>query len=135
MPRLAAAFDLCTGCGICQLACSFRQTGNQFNPRWALLRIELRQEGLISWPVACAQCRNAFCLSVCPAGAIHREDNGIVTIKTELCTGCGLCSQYCPLQVITVRNGVAYKCDLCQGQPECVAACPAGALMVVAEEG
>lgn len=128
--RLLADFDLCTGCTLCQLACSVEKSGNAFNPRHALLRVEMGDEGLVHRPVVCAQCRNPFCQRVCPEGAIERNDDGVLLIDATKCTGCGLCAEYCQLKVIVMGDATANKCDLCGGRAECVRACPTGALQV-----
>ncbi|MBF7082153.1 4Fe-4S binding protein [Desulfallas sp. Bu1-1] len=51
-----------------------------------------------------------------------------VVIK-ELCIGCGVCSQMCPMQAISVRVKTAHvdtgRCNDCE---ECVFACPNGAI-------
>ena len=120
-------FDLCTGCSICQMACSQTKTGGT-NPRLAL--ISLKKHGLIIQPVVCAQCQNAFCMQVCPIEAIHRDSNGTVIINEEKCSGCGLCAEACQIGMVLFdrKKKVARKCDLCDGDPECVKYCPTGAL-------
>lgn len=72
-------------------------------------------------------------MTVCPAKAITRSDQGIVVIDDDLCIGCGLCAQYCPIDMIHINSEIkkAYKCELCQGSPLCVEACPTGALELV----
>lgn len=133
--RIISHFDLCTGCTICQLACSTSKTGGT-NPRLALLRIKLTSDGLVNEPVVCQQCANPFCLRVCPRKAIARqEETGAVVIDQELCNGCGLCARYCHLGVILIRDRKAVKCDLCGGEPECVKYCPAGALELMETGG
>lgn len=120
-----AHVDLCTGCGLCLLACSFKIRG-EFNPRGALMRVELRPDGLLNVPVVCEQCVNPFCQRVCPSEAVYRE--GAVKIEASKCTGCGICVEYCPFGVIRMVDKKAFKCELCGGEPECIKACPMGAL-------
>jgi Fe-S-cluster-containing dehydrogenase component len=122
-------FDKCTGCRICQLACSLAFTGG-FNPRRARLAIHPKTEHLYHLPVVCSQCENAYCMQVCPAKAITRSPGGIVTIDADKCIGCALCIHYCPVDMVHLDPDThkAVKCDLCQGAPACVAACPTGAL-------
>ncbi len=124
--KLHADFDLCTGCAICTLKCSQAKTGG-YNPRFARLRLENRMEGLVTEPVVCNQCENAFCMHVCPVSAIQKH-NGIPIIDRETCIGCGRCKAYCPKDVIVMQDRKAGKCDLCQGDPICVKNCPTGAL-------
>ena len=132
--RIRANFDRCTGCDICRLECSMEKHGG-YNPRLALLRVEAGGEGLYSFPVVCHQCENAFCLKVCPHGAIVRDERlNIPVVLEENCRKCGLCVNYCPLQVIVKdEQGKACKCDLCGGDPLCVQVCPTGALTLVQE--
>lgn len=75
-------------------------------------------------------------MNVCTAKAIHRTEQGIVEIDQDKCVGCGLCAQFCPMDVILScpETRKAYKCDLCQGKPLCVEACPTGALELVHRE-
>ncbi|MBN2439327.1 MAG: 4Fe-4S binding protein [Deltaproteobacteria bacterium] len=80
------------------------------------------------WGIAlCNQCGEPACVPSCPTGALSRNDNGIVTVGQELCTGCGSCESSCPYDGIYVDD-IAVKCDYCGGEPKCVAACPHGVL-------
>jgi Fe-S-cluster-containing dehydrogenase component len=68
---------------------------------------------------------------VCPAGAISRsEATGALEIDQERCVGCKMCLMACPFgaPVVLPATGKMTKCDLCQGDPECVKFCPEGAL-------
>lgn len=126
-------FDLCTGCGICQLACSARLLGG-YNPHRAVIRIRHDCENLYHFPVVCNQCDNAYCANVCPVGAIERNpDTGAMVVDRDRCVGCNLCRRYCPIGVVGVDPELkkSVKCDLCGGSPSCAAACPTGALRVI----
>ncbi|HKJ99672.1 MAG TPA: 4Fe-4S dicluster domain-containing protein [Desulfotignum sp.] len=85
--------------------------------------------------MVCSQCENAYCMQVCPVGAITRTTQGVVQIDAEQCVGCALCVQYCPVDMVHLDPDTrkAVKCELCQGDPACVAACPAGALEFVSD--
>lgn len=127
---IQTSFDLCTGCGLCQLTCSERLLGG-YNPHRAVLKIEHRSENLYHFPVVCNQCENAYCANVCPAGAISRNSaTGAMVVDHVKCVACNLCHRYCPIHVVGVDPGLkkSIKCDLCEGRPECVEACPTGAL-------
>lgn len=129
---IKTSFDRCTGCGLCQLACSFQFLGG-YNPGRSLLRIESARENLYHFPVVCSQCENAFCANVCPVKAISRDGRtGALIIDPETCVACGLCSEWCPIHMTHIDPDLktAVKCDLCQGDPACVRACPTGALTI-----
>lgn len=136
-PFLKTSFDLCTGCEICCLACAERLLGG-FNPRRAVLRISHERENLYHFPIVCNQCENPYCAHVCPVEAISRDGKtGALVVDRETCIGCGLCGQYCPLEVVMVdpELGKSIKCDLCEGDPVCAQACPTGALVFVRPGG
>ncbi|MFZ7128420.1 MAG: 4Fe-4S dicluster domain-containing protein [Desulfobacterales bacterium] len=123
-------FDVCTGCSLCQLACTERYLGG-YNPHRALLSVAHRSENLYHFPSVCHQCGNAYCANVCPTNAIRRnETTGAWVVDPETCIGCGLCVRYCPVGMARLDpdTGKSVKCDLCGGEPACVAACPTGAL-------
>ncbi|MFP4030244.1 MAG: 4Fe-4S dicluster domain-containing protein [Desulfococcaceae bacterium] len=129
-------FDRCTGCALCQLACAERHFGG-YNPRRALLRVTHRRENLYHFPEVCNQCRNPYCAIVCPVKAIGRNpETGAMTVDPAVCIGCGLCGRYCPVGMIRLdpESKKSVKCDLCGGDPACVAACPTGALEIVRVE-
>lgn len=123
-------FDLCTGCELCQITCSHRLLGG-YNPHRALLSITHARENLYHFPAVCNQCDNAYCATVCPVDAIERSDStGAMIVDHEKCVACGMCSRYCPIQMIWVDPDLkkSVKCDLCDGDPACVTVCPTGAL-------
>lgn len=126
-------FDLCTGCSLCQLACSARLLGG-YNPHRAVLKIEHRSENLYHFPVVCNQCTNAYCANVCPVEAISRAPaTGAMVVDHDKCVACNLCHRYCPIHVVGVDATLkkSIKCDLCNGNPQCVQICPTGALQLV----
>ncbi|MBF0235136.1 MAG: 4Fe-4S dicluster domain-containing protein, partial [Desulfamplus sp.] len=131
-PFIKTNFDLCTGCSICQLACSMVHKMG-FNPRSSHLLIHHKRENLYHMPVVCNHCKNPYCMNVCPAKAYEKLNNGTVVIDPQKCVGCGICVKYCPegLVHISFETKKAVKCDMCQGYPECVKACPTGALELV----
>jgi Fe-S-cluster-containing dehydrogenase component len=77
-----------------------------------------------SVPSICFQCPKPDCLKACPEEAIFKNDRGIVVIDAQKCDGCGDCVDACPYGMIEqYSSGKAYKCDLCGGNPACVAEC------------
>ena len=121
--------DKCTGCRLCELACSLRNAG-EFNPARARIQA-IGFEELFVLPVTCFQCEKPYCADVCPTGAIGKDETtGIVRVSTDKCTGCKMCLLACPFGniVFSHEEGVAVKCELCDGIPECVSICPTKAL-------
>lgn len=119
----------CTGCHSCEVWCSFHHF-QVCNPSLARLTIIADEEKGLFVPEVCYHCKDPWCMNVCPADAITRdEDTGAVIISQELCTGCLACVDACPFQVIKVgTEGLAFKCDLCEGNPACVWSCTRGAI-------
>ena len=53
------------------------------------------------------------------------------TVDTDKCTGCGDCVDVCPLEAITVQDGLAVVDeDLCTECGLCTDECPNGAISV-----
>ena len=70
-------------------------------------------------------------MRVCPVGAIQLDPGtGAYVVDSDRCFGCRMCSLVCPFAAITSdrRSGKAIKCDLCDGNPACVAVCAPEAL-------
>lgn len=130
---LCANVEKCTGCKMCQLACSMKNFG-EYNPDKSRIRVFNFQEEAYSVPVVCKQCNDAWCAKICPAGAITvkvDKDNEYkaVVVDKESCTGCNMCVESCPFGNIRPdEEGYADKCELCGGDPECVKVCLRGAL-------
>ena len=86
--------------------------------------------------VACNHCSNPACVKVCPTGAMHKDDRGMVTVDDQRCIGCGYCALSCPYRAPKVDReaGHSAKCDGCGARvaegkrPICVEACPLRAL-------
>ena len=91
----------------------------------------------VAVPLLCHHCEDAPCITVCPTGAVSREDEEApVIVDQELCIGCKACIVACPfgLMRLSPEGKTAVKCDLCidrlkRGElPVCVTSCPSGAL-------
>jgi Fe-S-cluster-containing hydrogenase component 2 len=76
--------------------------------------------------MSCQQCQDAPCQIGCPVGAISRDEGmGRVTVDYTTCIGCRTCVSVCPFGAMnfnTVDRKVI-KCDLCDGDPQCVRFC------------
>ena len=53
----------------------------------------------------------------------------VAKVDSEKCTGCGICANMCPVEAVSLENGLA-KVDeqRCTGCGICVQNCPQGAL-------
>jgi len=86
----------------------------------------------LSVPMICEQCDPAPCETVCPTKAITRNaKTDALNVDPDKCTGCKECIGACPFGAVSVRKGVALKCDLCDGEPECAKVCVPGAIRYV----
>ncbi|MBW1962891.1 MAG: 4Fe-4S dicluster domain-containing protein [Deltaproteobacteria bacterium] len=115
----------CTGCKSCMLICSFYHT-DAFSYEDARLWIEKNESRGISTPVVCRNCDDAPCIEACPVEAIGRKPpHGWTIIDETLCNGCGECVVVCPYEAVQMHpeRDVAVKCDLCDGDPQCVRVC------------
>lgn len=122
--------DYCVACRNCEYACAFEH-GGDFRRRDSRIRVNFYPEDRVCIPLTCLQCADAWCVEVCPAGAIERDaQTGVVTIDAARCAGCKMCLLACPFGNIHFDevDDVSRKCDLCGGDPACVRACIAGAL-------
>jgi Fe-S-cluster-containing dehydrogenase component len=86
-------------------------------------------------PKLCNQCQSPPCVQVCPVGATHSTEEGVVLVDRKACVGCKYCIQACPYgaRFLDHRLGVVDKCTWCYHRitkgmpPACVEVCPVGA--------
>jgi len=124
--------EKCTGCRLCEIACSlFHEKVS--NPSRARIHIVKWEDAGLYLPMVCQQCETPICEIVCPMHAIKRDDKtGALLIDKDLCVGCKLCVMFCPLGGIIIgKNREISKCDLCGGDPLCVKFCIPGALQYI----
>lgn len=123
--------DACTGCRACMVACSLVKE-KVFSLSDARIWIPKMESICLSVPIICEQCDPAPCKTVCPTKAIIKDvKTSALVVDTDKCIGCKECVWACPFGAISVRRGVAVKCDLCDGQPECAKVCVPGAIRYV----
>jgi len=51
---------------------------------------------LAAFQFTCRHCENAPCISVCPAKALEKDENGLVNRAMNLCIRCKSCITACP---------------------------------------
>jgi carbon-monoxide dehydrogenase iron sulfur subunit len=141
-------WDLCTGCGACELVCSMKHF-SLINRELSRIRI---YRYLLPLPKAvqnvCSQCSDEEreCQKACPVDppVIHYDKEKMhMVVDTERCLGssCAQCLEACPAEVPRFHAPEAdypLVCDLCETggerQPRCVEVCPNYALEYMAPQ-
>ncbi|MBE3117566.1 MAG: dimethylsulfoxide reductase subunit B [Candidatus Atribacteria bacterium] len=133
----------CTGCKTCQVACQdknnlpaeilwrrvFTYGGGSWNKKGNIYVPNNIFRYYVS--TACQHCQEPKCVEVCPTGAMHKDQNGIVSVNAETCIGCRYCEWACPYGAPQFNEelGVMTKCDMCKDyvaegkRPACVDSC------------
>lgn len=122
--------EKCTGCRLCETVCSI-QHEKTCTPETSRIKIVKWENEGIYLPMVCQQCDIPVCQTVCPMHAIKRDpETQAVVIDEQLCVGCRLCIQFCPLGCVGVNQKTKkiIKCDLCGGEPICVRFCQSEAI-------
>ncbi len=137
---------LCIGCNECVLACKRANNLVADVPRrwqkpdglsarnWTSV---LRRPGGQFVRKQCRHCLEPSCVSVCPVGALKKQEEGPVTYDQGRCMGCRYCMMACPYGIPRYDwdQAVPYvqKCIFCYDRikegkkPACTDACPTGA--------
>ena len=133
----------CIGCFECVIACkNFNNLDIDVPRKWH------KNDGLSSknWTSIivkednhyirkqCRHCLEPACVSVCPVGALYKNENGAVVYDADKCMGCRYCLVACPFGIPRYDwdKPAAYvqKCNMCFDsikhgkQPACTEACP-----------
>ena len=128
--RIIVHAAVCSGCRACQVACVAHHEG-RFGVSTARIRVTKVEALGIDHPHVCRQCRRAPCVDACPAGALQRSgDTGAIVVEAASCIGCAACVDACPfgMAALDPATGITLICDLCGGDPACVARCATGAI-------
>ncbi len=120
--------DKCTGCRQCAIACSLNKFG-ECNPKRGAINILRDEFERYEIQFVCLQCDTPECMAVCMTKAIAKDEDGVVLIDKNKCIGCRMCVVACPYGAIASFKGEIIKCDLCDGEPECVKFCSTNALV------
>jgi menaquinone reductase, iron-sulfur cluster-binding subunit len=152
VPQWGMAIDLdrCSRCQACVVACAAENNIAPLGPQQSATTRPIHWMDLLHpsargtpwelgpWPapVPCMHCERAECVKVCPVGACHHSDDGIVVQVWDRCIGCRACMVACPYSrrsynwspptwpggdtsainpdVALRPMGVVEKCTLCQ---------------------
>lgn len=138
----------CTGCKACAAACADKHDLPE-GVDWR--RVTPTTEGSVEegadgtfatnvstyyTSISCNHCTDPICVEVCPTTAMHKGENGIVSVDPTACIGCRYCEWACPYSApqFNPEAGVMSKCDFCADYiaedraPACVDACPSRVL-------
>ena len=121
----------CNGCKECEIVCSSRQSDIHNPPYPRIQVIQGDSNGRFFLPTTCQHCDDPPCKAVCENSAIFRDNElNRVVVDSNKCVGCKMCVSACPFGAMGFDKtlGFAFKCDLCDGAPECVRVCKPGAL-------
>ncbi|MGE5509579.1 MAG: 4Fe-4S dicluster domain-containing protein [Chitinophagales bacterium] len=142
----------CTGCRRCELSCTEYNDGKaapalarikvsrnyNFGPRGQQAGFERSSGEFGNFRLiqdTCKQCPHPVpCATACPNDAIVvDEQTGARVVDAAKCKGCKLCQRACPWDMMSFDPDTekATKCFLCGGKPNCVEACPNGALQYI----
>ena len=112
--RLGMVIDTarCIGCQTCAMACKFENNlprGVWWNKAKTIGGShadtpsgQFPQVRMDFFTFSCQHCDNAPCAKVCPTGATHVREDGIVMMQIDRCIGCRYCMVACPYE--GVRN-------------------------------
>jgi anaerobic carbon-monoxide dehydrogenase iron sulfur subunit len=144
MRYVVAKEEVCIGCRLCEIACIVEHSRTKDivktyrEENRPVSRAHVEEEGPVSLSITCRHCEDAWCVSACITGAMHRLPDGRVLVDTDKCVGCWSCVMACRVGAVAMDEAAhkSAKCDLCpdRSTPACVEACPNGALIVVEEE-
>lgn len=125
--------EKCTGCRLCELVCSaFHE--KTFSPIKSRIHVIKWDEKAIDVPMVCQHCSKPVCVEICPTNALYKDAKSeIVVVDETRCIGCKVCVLSCPFGAISwdIERGKILKCDLCDGDPQCVKICKFDALKYV----
>ena len=146
----------CIGCGNCLVVCHLNDKIDDNIAFGKKIKNTLFKvvNGLINRNSVCYNCTDAPCIEACDKKILKKDNNGLVYIdldndqegseldleKIKICHDCHKkCIEACPskeLFLTTIKFdekifSIPIKCDVCDGDPQCVKACPTNAIRFV----
>ena len=118
--------EKCSGCRLCEMACSIQHLGVVNMGRSA---IRVYKDDLATGacnPVVCIQCKRMLCMTDDhPDQEAYRSR--FIWEKSF--------AESCPFDALVLWDEDVYHCDLCSGQPQCVTVCSTGAIRLSGKGG
>ena len=105
--------------------CMFNGTRKTYNPTKSRIRV-VRLNPFVNVAIACRLCDDPQCVIACREALLQSEETGVIMVDEEMCNGCAWCVEACDFWSIQLHpeSRVAFVCDLCDGEPQCVEWCP-----------
>jgi len=135
---IALEYQNCIDCRACEVACK-DENGVMLGADKQRIWVGVVEGGktladmfVNFYPSQCNHCIDAPCVTVCPTGASHFAEGGIVKVDYDMCIICKGCMEACPYDarfVDETRHAVD-KCTFCDGRIQeygttaCSATCP-----------
>ncbi len=135
---MALEYQNCIDCRACEVACK-DENGVMIGADKQRIWVGVVEGGktladmfVNFYPSQCNHCVDAPCVTVCPTGASHFVEGGIVKVDYDMCIICKGCMEACPYEarfVDETRHSVD-KCTFCDGRIQeygttaCSATCP-----------
>ena len=107
-----------------------------YNPTKSRIRV-VRLNPFVNMAIACRLCEDPQCVIACPREALlQSEETGVIMVDEGMCNGCAWCVEACDFGSIQLHpeRRIAFLCDLCEGEPQCVEWCPEEALDFITED-
>jgi Fe-S-cluster-containing hydrogenase component 2 len=96
---------------------------------------------LATFRFSCRKCEDAPCIAACPAEALEKDTDGIISRYTNLCISCKSCVTICPFGTMMTdffkhhRNrDLLYDLTDSNELEKFIKACPAGTITLVDED-
>ena len=119
--RLKVDPPKCSGCHLCEIVCSLFHI-NLINIEKSAIRIKKDDlDTSMNTPVLCRQCKEMKCLDGEEA-IKDKEKNRYLWNRVR--------AERCPFEALSVVGDIAYHCDLCGGDPQCIKVCTPKAIRI-----